>query len=71
MKTWTTPEIEELEIRLTATVHGDGTGKGDKGHCEEHWSNGQGNGHSGECTPDCDYYDGDHPVYPDPGTPIS
>ena len=53
MKTWTNPTIEELEIKLTATVHGDGTGKGDETHCEEHWSNGQGNGHSGECGPDC------------------
>lgn len=49
MKTWTNPELEELEIELTA-------GKGDKGHCELHWP---GNGHAGPCTPDCSGYNGD------------
>lgn len=54
MKTWMNPEIEVLDVRLTATVHGDGTGKGDGKHCETHWSN----GHNGECGPGCDQYTG-------------
>ena len=59
MKTWMNPELEELEIELTAA-------KGDGNHCEEHWP---GNGHSGDCTPDCAHYSGDDGVgeeYDDP-----
>lgn len=70
MKTWTNPTIEELDIRLTAKVQDDG-GKGDGKHCETHWSNGQGNGHS-ECGPGCESYDGEYPIYPeDPDAPLS
>lgn len=58
MKTWMNPELEELEIELTA-------GKGDKGHCELHWP---GNGHGGSCN--CDLNSGndddDNGSYYDP-----
>ena len=47
-------------------------GKGDGGHCEEHWP---GNGHSGDSTPDCSHYSGDDGIgdeYDDPdGGPMS
>ena len=58
MKTWTNPTIEELAIELTA-------GKGDGGHCELHWP---GNGHSGECSPECsqDAGNGEGGEYIDP-----